>query len=218
MGVDAPPEPVTAAAAPAPKRRRYDSPLRRQRAVETRERLIAAGAAIVHSLPGWNWRGLTFRAVGERAGVSERTVHRHFATERELKEAVLQRLTEESGVKLDGLEVDNFAFAATRLFSYLSSFAAAPPALDPSFAAVDKVRREALQDAVARAAADWSPLDRTMAAGMLDMLWNLPSYERLIAAWGLDAEDAARAITWVIDLIRQAIADGHSPPAKSDSR
>ena len=35
----------------APARRRYDSPVRRQRAAETRERILTAGAELLHGFP-----------------------------------------------------------------------------------------------------------------------------------------------------------------------
>ena len=71
------------AAEHARARRRYDSPVRRQRAAETRERIVAAGAAILHDHAVWNFDTLTVRGVAERAGVNERTVYRHFANERD---------------------------------------------------------------------------------------------------------------------------------------
>ena len=49
------------------ERRPYDSPVRRQRAAETRERIIAAGAELLHEFAVWNWRALTVRSVAERA-------------------------------------------------------------------------------------------------------------------------------------------------------
>ena len=199
--------------APAAKRRRYDSPLRRQQTAATRERIVAGGAKLVHGLPTWDWRGLTFRAAGDRAGVSERTVHRHFSTERELREAVLQRLVEESGIRVDGLELGDFARIAARLFNYLSSFAVSPRNLeDPAFAALDRHRRDALLDAVTRETRRWSEPERRMAAAALDMLWSVPTYERLLTAWRLDADHAVRAITWMIDLIEEAIRKGRRPP------
>src|SRR5436305_10897149 len=57
--------------------RRYDSPLRRERAAQTRDSIISAGAELVHEFSSWDWRKLTIRAVAERAGVHERTVYRH---------------------------------------------------------------------------------------------------------------------------------------------
>jgi AcrR family transcriptional regulator len=76
----------------APARRRYDSPVRRERAAQTRERILAAGAELLHGFPIWNWGALTVPAVATRAGVTERTVYRYFANERALRDAVLGRL------------------------------------------------------------------------------------------------------------------------------
>jgi AcrR family transcriptional regulator len=198
---------------PAAERRSYDSPLRRQQTAETRERIVAAGAEIVHHLPSWDWRALTFRAVGERAGVSERTVHRHFSTERQLRDAILQRLVQESGISLENIELHDFATIATGLFKYLSSSFAISPAHfeDPALAAIDKDRRHALLGAVIRATRGWSHSEQEMAAAMLDMLWNVPPFERLLDAWRLDADRAIQAITWVIGLIEDAIRKGNRP-------
>jgi AcrR family transcriptional regulator len=195
-----------------PAKRRYDSPLRRQQAAETRERIVAAGASLVHGYVAWDWTNLTAQAVGERAGISERTVHRYFPTERKLRDAVLQRLYEESGVELDDLELGQFADVTARLFNYLSTFSTAPATVDdPSLASMDQQRRDALLKSVVRATPDWSDRDRTSAAAVLDILWNQPPYERLIMAWGFDNERATAAITWVIGLIEEAIREGRRP-------
>src|ERR1700746_1952576 len=92
-----------------PSRRRYDSPLRRRRAAETRERIVSAGATLVRSFTTWDWKELTFRAVAQSAGVSESSVYRHFANERELRDAVMQRLGEEAGVTYEGVTLDAVA-------------------------------------------------------------------------------------------------------------
>jgi AcrR family transcriptional regulator len=196
----------------ATERRRYESPLRQQQATETRDRIVSAGADLVRGFPSWDWRGLTFRAVGERAGVSERTVHRHFSTERKLRDAVVQRLTEESGVSLDGFELSNLSSLVTRMFSYLSSFSVTPETvMDPSFAAIDQHRRDALLGAVVRATPEWPTAEREMVAAVLDMLWNVPPYERLITAWHLEPERAIGTVTWMIGLVEDAIRQGNRP-------
>lgn len=196
---------------PAP-RRQYDSPLRRQQTAETRERILAAGAAIAHKLPAWDWREMTFKAVGRRAGISERTVHRYFATERALRDAILQRLVQESGMPLDELDLGDFAGLAAHLYRYLSSFAAGPqPALDPGLAALDEQRRRMLLAAVARSSRGWSESEQEMAAAMLDLFWTPTFFERLGSAWQLDQKRATRALTWVIGLVEKAIAAGQRP-------
>ena len=46
---------------------------------------------------------------------------------------------------------------------------------------------------------------------MLDVLWSVTSYERLVADWNLDPDDAIRGATWVIGLVEDAIRKGTRP-------
>lgn len=194
------------------EKRKYHSPLRQQQAAQTRERIIAAGTELVHSFPSWDWKNLTARAVGERAGVSERTVHRHFSSERALRDAVLQGLVAESGVDLGKLDVDGFAEVVVTMFNFLSSFAVSPDiSQDPSQHRMDEIRKQALVDAVAEATPDWPQREREMVAAILDMLWQPATHDRLKFAWGLDAELFTRVINWFTALVREALAKGNRP-------
>ncbi len=196
------------------RRRTYDSPVRRRQAADTHERILTAGSALAHELPSWDWRELTVRAVAERAGVHERTVYRHFASERDLHDAVMRRLEEEAGIDLRGLRLEDLADATRDVFHYLASFPVTPRRpRDPTFAAIDDRRRTAVLDAVTRLAPDWPEADRRSVAAILDLLWCIPSYERLLTAWDLDATGAARAVTWVIDLLQEAVHQDRRPPA-----
>lgn len=206
-------KPQRALAEPSPTKRRYNSPLRQQQTLETRERIVAAGAKLVHSYPAWDWTNLTALAVGERAGVSERTVQRHFPTERLLRDAVLQRVYEESGIGLDEVKLETFADVTARMFAYLSSFATTPQVQsDPTFLSMDQQRCAALLNALVQATPQWSEQQQKTAAAVLDIVWNPPTYERLIAVWGFDSEHAISALTWLIGVIENAIRDGQRPP------
>jgi AcrR family transcriptional regulator len=186
--------------------------LRRQQAAQTRERIIQAGAKIAHQLASWDWRELTFKAVGKRARVAERTVHRHFSTERALRDAILQRLVLESGMKLDELELETFGSEVARMFKYLSSFESSLPAVDdPGFTTMDEQRRVAVLGAVARATRGWASSEQEAAGAMLDVLWSVPSFERLRTAWQFDTDRAIHAITWLIGLVETAIREGNGP-------
>ncbi len=203
---------MSATAAP---RRRYDTPVRAQKAAATRERIVRAGSELVHGFGSWDWQELTFRAVAGRAGVGERTVYRHFPTERHLHDAVMQRLEEEAGITYEDVTLDNLGPVTAKVFLSRGSFAVGESVSgpdSPTFVAVDQRRRDALVRAVAASTASWTDDERTTVAALLDMLWNLPSYERLVGVWHLDPEDATRAITWLIDHVVDAIEHDEPPP------
>jgi AcrR family transcriptional regulator len=194
------------------RRRRYDSPLRRKRAAETRERIISAGAELLHDFPVWNWHALTVRAVAKRARVNERTVYRHFANEGELREAVMARHQEEAGVDLEGLELEELRDVTTRILEYVSTFPLEPRTpRDPTLIAAGRRQRAALLAAVAPLTRNWAEADRGLAAAMFDVLWGVASYERLVADWKLDPREAIRGVTWVMGLIEDAIRSGRGP-------
>ncbi len=174
-----------------------------------------AGSELAHAFPSWEWRDLTFRAVAERAGVGERTVYRHFPTERLLRDAVMQRLEEEAGVTYEGVTLENLPEVAGRVFESIHGFAvheSAPRPQDPTFDDADDRRRAALRQAVEAAAPELPPARQEAAAALLDVIWNLPSYERLIGAWGFDPARATRSIGWLIEQVAAAVEAGEGPP------
>jgi len=192
--------------------RRYDSPVRRERAAETRERIVAAGVAILHEHAVWNWSALTIRGVAQRAGVNERTVYRHFAGERELREAVMARLEEEAGAAPEHLRFANLQEFTTRVLGFVSSFPLDPRTTrDPMLMAAHDRLRDALLAAVQQGNPGWSDRDRTIAAAVLDVLWSVGSYERLVADWNLDPAEAINAVTWVMGLVEDAIRTDRRP-------
>ncbi|WP_006241985.1 TetR/AcrR family transcriptional regulator [Mycolicibacterium tusciae] len=197
-------------------RRTYDNRARQEKAAQTRQRIVAAGSELVHDFDSWNWRDLTFKAVAERAGVGERTVYRHFPTERHLHDAVMQRLESEAGLSYEDVDLTNIGDVTGRVFASLQRFAvrkSVQTPQDPTFVGVDVRRREALMRAVSAAAPAWSADEQQVTAGLLDVLWNVPSYERLVGEWDMDGTDATRAIGWLMAKVVTAIEDDDPPPA-----
>jgi AcrR family transcriptional regulator len=198
----------------APARRRYDSTLRRRRASETRDRIVTAGCELLSGSAIRDWRGLTVRAVAERAGVNERTVYRHFVNERGLRDAVMHRLEQHAGIDLDGLRLEGIADAARRIVGVVAAHPFEPrAALDPTLTAAGRRQREALLRALEPHTAGWTDADRSVAAAMFDVLWGVAAYERLAADWGLDRDEAVAGITWVAGLLRDAVREGRAPGA-----
>jgi AcrR family transcriptional regulator len=201
--------PQSSGRTPGPTRRPYDSTLRRQRAAETRERIIAAGSELLHGSSVRDWQGLTIRAVADVAGVNERTVYRHFVNEQGLHDAVMHQFEDEAGIDLRDMALEDVADVTARIFAHVSSY---PPdtrqPLDPTLLDAKRRQHEALLSAVAARSDGWSEEDRTLAAAVLDVLWSVASYERMVVDWQMDPSEATRGISWVIGLVRKAVAGG----------
>lgn len=175
---------------------------------------MSAGATLARSFTTWDWKELTFRAVADTAGVSESSVYRHFANERELHDAVMQRLGEQAGVTYEGVTLDQVAGVAGRVFAAMSGFAVsawAPQVDDPTFTTIDQVRGQALRDAVEVAAPHRSPQQRDAAAGVLDVLWSPVSLERLMVQWRMSPEQATEVIKWAIGLVVDSVRTAAAP-------
>jgi AcrR family transcriptional regulator len=172
---------------------------------------VSAGAALVRELPTWDWGGLTFRALAERAEVSERTVYRHFPTERQLHDAVMARLEDEAGITYEDVELSNIAEVTARLFASLQRFAVEETIhtpVGPAFSGADERRRAALLRAVSAEASNLTDEQQRIAAGLLDSVWHPGTYERLVGAWRLDEETASGAVQWLIATLVSAIRSG----------
>jgi AcrR family transcriptional regulator len=203
----------------ASTRRRYDSTLRRERATQTREDIVAAGADLLHGSSIRDWQALTIRAVAERAGVHERTVYRHFGNERSLRDAVMRRLEQDAGIDLAQMRLEDIADVTARIFRHVSSYPLEPRSpLDPTLLETNQRQHDALLAAVAEPTASWPEAERTLAAAMFDVLWSVGAYERLVTDWPLDRDEAIRAITWVVGLVEEAVRDGRRPSLDGASR
>lgn len=196
---------------PGGERRRYDNSRRLEQASATRERIVAAGVELLHRYPIWKWNPLTAEAVARRAGVAERTVYRYFPTERALRDAVMEGTEDEVDVHLELLTLDSMEAFTARVLEYVSSFPIKDrQRRDPTVVAARERQRDALVSAVA-AESDWADTDRRAAAAILDVLWNVVSFEQLVTEWGMEPKEAIRATTWVIRLLCRAIREDDRP-------
>jgi AcrR family transcriptional regulator len=203
---------VTVPAARTKGPRRYDSPVRRQRANETRERIVAAGCKLLRRSSIRDWRALTIRRVAEEAEVNERTVYRYFGNERGLRDAVMHRLEQKAGIELEGMGLEDIAAVAAKILRHVSSYPMrSMPPQDPTLTDAHLRQRSALIGALDDRTAEWSDPDRTSAAALLDVLWSVATYERLVSDWGMDPEQAVRTVTWAIQLVRNAVRSGQPP-------
>jgi hypothetical protein len=45
---------------------------------------------------------------------------------------------------------------------------------------------------------------------VLDVLWSVASFERIVTQWALASEDAIQAIVWAIGLVIDALREGRA--------
>lgn len=193
-------------------RRSYESPLRRQQAAETRDRIVAAGCDLLRRSSVRDWRGLTVRAVAEQAGVNERTVYRYFTNERGLRDAVMRRLEERAGIDLAGMGLGDIPDVTARILTEMAAHPHEPKApLDPTLQDANRRQREALGQALAPFTSDWPPPQRTAVAALFDVLWSVAAYERLVVDWQIPSGDAASALIWLTGLVSDAVRQGKRP-------
>ena len=171
-----------------------------------------AGSELLHHASVRDWKRLTVRAVADRAGVNERTVYRYFGNERGLRDAVMHRQEEEAGIDLAGMDLEGIANVAAQIFNHVSTYPVEPrPPLDPTLVDANQRQRDALLGAIAARAKGWTEEDQVVAAAVFDVLWSVASYERLVVDWQIDHERATRGLTWVIELVEQAVRNGRGP-------
>ncbi len=173
---------------------------------------MAAGCTILRKSSIRDWRALTIRGVAEQAGVNERTVYRHFGNERGLRDAVMHRLEQKAGIDLEGMRLEDIAEIAARIFTHVSSYPLrSQPPLDPTLTDANLRQRAALFGALGEWTAEWPQQDRISAAALLDVLWSVATYERLVSDWEMDRDRAIRTVTWAIALVQEALRDGRRP-------
>jgi AcrR family transcriptional regulator len=185
---------------------------RRDRAAETRERIVDAGSELLHAGSVRDWKRLTIRAVARRAGVNERTVYRHVGDEKGLRDAVLHRHARQAGIELEGMQLEDIARVAGQVFAHISAYPIeSRTPLDPTLIEARRGQNEAVLAAVVARTDRWPAERQMLAAAMLDVLWSVATYERLVVNWDLDLGQAVDGVSWVIGLIEQAVEDGHGP-------
>jgi AcrR family transcriptional regulator len=198
--------------------RSYNSSLRREQAEATRERILAAMAALMEEGGG---QEPTNRAVAERARVTEVTVYRHFPSRELLLKGLWAYLNRRDGVRVGMPESPTDLLAKFK--PLLASFDANPAQIVARLtsvqgraarASLDAERREAFLDLTAQAAPSLSEGERAKAAAILQLLYSAYSWLSLREQWNLSGQPAADALGWAAEvLLADLKARGAAPIA-----
>lgn len=205
--------------------RRYRSPLREERAADTRRRITAAALELFTEQ---GFGGSTVTAIAERAGVASQTVYAIFGTKGAILQALLARLEEDAGApgwrdriaaaddpaaKLDGFAQWTAAMLSTSKAAIVAAQGAvADPAIIGLRAEADRHRRQALAalvDGLAERGALAAGLTRQRA---VDRAWMLTGVEIYLGATGGCGWSDAEYASWLASLlVSQLLATGRNP-------
>jgi AcrR family transcriptional regulator len=195
--------------------RSYKSPLRRQQAEATRDRIMRAMAELIEE---FGPEAISNRQISERAGVTEITVYRHFPSRDALLSALWEKTNAQQGVRggfpetLDGI-VERFD-ALFRSFdetpAHIQSVLTTPQGRALR-AAGDEDRRAAFLKAVDEAQG-LSEDDRHAAAGVLQLLYSAYTWLSLREQWGMTGEQAAVAASWAARTLINDLKDPNRAP------
>lgn len=186
----------------------YRSPLREEQAAKTRERIEQAAAALIQSTR--NPEAITFKAVAERAGVTEMTVYRHFPTRDDLLRGLWRQLNARmgAGIGMPG----SIEALLTQHAPLFAGFDEVAPQIMASIttapgremrAALNDKRRRSFRAIVDEAAPDLAPAERTRAAAIVQLLHSAHAWMSLRDQWGMDGREAGAATRWAIDVLLQ---------------
>ncbi|MFO0745888.1 MAG: helix-turn-helix domain-containing protein [Myxococcota bacterium] len=205
--------------------RAYKSEVREAQLAETREHLLTQTHELLAS-EGLD--GLTLPRLAVRAEVSVPTVYRHFATLDDLLLAFLAWMRPRVGMSMDDLYNREPGTLAALPLENFPRFEANRAVLEPLMEsrAWNRVRVGSMVQRTAKGAEllqslapQLSEADRVAASGALFLLGTPQSWRWLKETWGLEADAAARASSWAMGVLLEALGTtrGILAPAPVDA-
>jgi AcrR family transcriptional regulator len=199
-------------------KRGYKSELRAQQAAATRELIIKTAA---ESFVPWS-TDVPFDKLAERAGISVRTVFRHFPTQRDLVAVVAPYLEERSGWRPEEMTADNLAEMSRSTFAYFGELLArGTHDSDPMPPALRELRRRRTVPIERAIGPLTEGLDPGLARAVLALLSGLTRLHFLRAMheqWGVGGEDAGKAVEWAVSALLAALRERQKPCKPNERR
>jgi AcrR family transcriptional regulator len=181
--------------------RQYRSPLRGAQQQQTRQRILEAAIA---QIAEDGIVELTVPVVAERAGVSLRTVYRHFPTKDDLIDQVGEYRDAQFGVSGPPASVEELLANTPALFEGFATRDDLVRAADASAAGRqvhDRARRrraKALSAIFEEVTRDLTPAEARRLVATVQVLWSTRAWLTLHDNWGMDGKEAGAAAQWAI--------------------
>ena len=180
------------------------SPLRQQYTAQTRQRILDAAIA---SIQGGEMESLTIAGVARQAGVTERTVYRHFQTREDLIKAVWPRMGTRLGIPGLPQTVEALLAAPGRIYPRFDAEAGAVRASMYSQAGreiratANPARHQAMTSLVAQARPELNETARRRRAAVIQIIGSSHGWACFKDYWGMDTQEAARAAQEAIAIL-----------------
>jgi AcrR family transcriptional regulator len=196
--------------AKASKKQGYRSDLRRAQMDLTRDKIQRAAAALLDERGAAD--AITFKAVAERAGVTEMTVYRHFPARDALLQGLWRHLNDQMAPDI-GMP-DSVAALFGQHEKLFSGFDRIAPQIVASIstpqgremrAALNSQRRKAFLSIVEEVAPNLGEPGKTEAAAVLQLLHSAYAWDSLREQWGLGGRGAGKATKWALEVLLQQL-------------
>lgn len=201
-----------------PAARRYSSPLRERQAQQTQELILDA---LTELLDQHRADEVTTHAIARTAGVSERTVYRHFPDRQALLEGLTERITrlsEAAEMQTDPATVDDLRALAVGLMRGLDEHPALARAeallnADPRrLTAVTRTHSDQFHRVIAAALPDLDGRDRLRVTAALRCLLSSQAWLRMRDEFDIPGTESGPVVAWVIGAVFNEIQRGNPPP------
>ncbi len=198
-----------------PTARAYNSPLRDEKARETREAILVALFDLMESDRAPDEIGM--EAIAQAAGVQRRTIFRHFATKDDLLTAFWPWLNARIGASPSIATLGDITDGPRRAFPRFDAHEAAMRAALHSRTgremrmATVPGRRARFAQALAPALASVPPAEARKVEALAHLLFSASAWEVLKDYGGLTGAQAGETASWALDVILSAVTSGHSP-------
>jgi AcrR family transcriptional regulator len=196
--------------------KRYTSTLRDRQVAQTRELILDAVTTLLGDRRADE---VSTRDIAATAGVSERTVYRHFPDRDALLEGLSQRWSNLDGVRpsfgVGGL--DDIAPTSRRLMAvldehYVTARAEAVFNADPRrFASDTQTNSSEMLQLLATELPDLSEREQVRIAAVMRCLVSTQAWLRMREEFGVPGTESGPVVAWVIDTIIRELRAGNTP-------
>jgi AcrR family transcriptional regulator len=193
----------------------YASPLRDRQKADTRSLILETVERLLNNR---SLNDLSLATVAREAGITERTVYRHFATREELLEATWAAVNEAIGMREFPGTAAELTERPKKLFpafdrrgEVVRAMLASPQGRELRLR-VNKERQAAIRSAVKEARPDVREPAFTRLCAAVQLLSSASAWASMTDYWGLDSVEAGRAASEAI-----AVLLSRKPPVASNA-